>query len=59
MQNFPTTGSPGSDSPYERPPAEGQAIDRFSDEQHQYTDSVPASRAAAAADPIYNGRRPA
>jgi hypothetical protein len=33
MQNFPTTGSPGSDSPYERPPAEGHAIDRFSDEQ--------------------------
>jgi hypothetical protein len=59
MKNFPRTGSPGSDSPYERPPAEGQAIYRFSDEQRQYVDQAAAHRQAVAADPTYNGRRPA
>ena len=59
MKNFPTTGSPGHDSPYAQTPAEGQRGGILSDEAHEYVDAVPASRAAAAADPIYNGRRPA
>jgi hypothetical protein len=59
VKSYPTTGSAGSDSPFAQTPSEGQRGGLLSAEQHEYVDSVPASRAKAAADPRLNGRRSA